>query len=214
MALSMASAFWVATAVAMQPPLSSMSRRAAIAAGLAASLPQGSVRAEDIEREGGALGATCLGFGCNPYKNTDFNGLPSDLAPAGSMPYQDFLAALKANKVELVIFEPPSGDEAYAVIDGLRVRIGEGWPVEVTNSWSSPTWVVRILQNEGVPYKWNFDLKAKPKVRAGSAPEPYVPRYPKGVNGLTGGAIYDAPPKMYGGADSEMERLSGGASDE
>ncbi len=41
------------------------------------------------------------------------------------------------------------------------MRIGEGWPVEISNSWSSPTWVVRILKNEGVPYVWNFDLDKK-----------------------------------------------------
>ena len=50
---------------------------------------------------------------------------------------------------------------AFALIDGKSVRIGEGWPVEISNSWSSPTWVVRILQNEGVPYAFNFDLEKK-----------------------------------------------------
>lgn len=60
-------------------------------------------------------------------------------------------AALKAKKVEGVVFMPPSGDVAFALIDGKSVRIGKGWPVEVSNSWSSPMWVVRILQNEGVP---------------------------------------------------------------
>ena len=53
-----------------------------------------------------------------------------------------------------------AGDEAWALVDGKAVRMGEGWPVEVSNSWSSPSWVVRILENEGVPYTWNFDLKA------------------------------------------------------
>jgi len=113
----------------------------------------------DEPREGGALSATCLGFGCNPYGDIGFNGLSKENAPPGSLPYPDFLKALKAKEVERVIFEPPSGDEAYAVIGGKKVRIGEGWPVELSNSWSSPTWVVRILENERVPYTWNFDLK-------------------------------------------------------
>ena len=56
---------------------------------------------------------------------------------------------------------PPSGDEAYALIGGKSVRIGEGWPVEVSNSWSSPTWVVRILENEGIPYAYNYDLGSR-----------------------------------------------------
>ena len=87
--------------------------------------------------------------------------MPKEEAPAGSMPYPDFLKALKDKKVEGVVFQPPAGDVAFALIDGKSVRIGEGWPVEVSNSWSSPTWVVRILQNEGVPYVWNFDLEKK-----------------------------------------------------
>eukprot|EP00964_Phaeocystis_antarctica_P042218 scaffold24179_cov90-Phaeocystis_antarctica.AAC.3 len=124
-----------------------------------------------------------MGFGCNPYSNTDFNGLTKEDAPTGSLPYPDFLKALKEKKVEGVVFQPPSGDVAFALIDGKsvrityrlrqpkpkpepkpkpnQVRIGEGWPVEISNSWSSPTWVVRILKNEGVPYVWNFDLDKK-----------------------------------------------------
>ena len=58
-------------------------------------------------------------------------------------------------------FSRPMGGEAYAMTDNKSMRIGEGWPVEVSNSWSSPTWVVRILENEGIPYAWNFNLKAK-----------------------------------------------------
>ena len=76
----------------------------------------------------------------------------------------------KAKLVERVEFEPPSGDVAYAYmrIDGddkpaTKVRMGVGWPVAVGNSWSDPIWVVRILENEGVPYKFNFDLAKKEK---------------------------------------------------
>ena len=91
-------------------------------------------------REGGALAATCLGFGCNPYGDLGFNGLPAEQATPGSMPYPEFLKAIKAKKVEGVVFQPPNGDVAYALIDGKSVRMGEGWPVEIANSWSSPTW--------------------------------------------------------------------------
>lgn len=128
--------------------------------------------AECYGAEGGALAATCLGFGCNPYGDIGFNGLSKEAAPPGSMPYSEFLAALKAKKVERVIFEPPAGDEAYAVIDGNKIRVGEGWPIEMPNSWSSPSWVVRILENEKVPYTWNFDLRAG----IAAKPSPSVPR--------------------------------------
>merc|ERR1712194_73367 len=134
---------------------------------------------------GGAFGATCAGFGCNNYNGVDFNGLPKSAAPAGSMPYTEFLAALKAKKIEGVVFQPPAGDVAFALVDGKSVRIGEGWPVEVSNSWSSPQWVVRILQNEGVPYAWNFDLQAKSSykdkpsylgdTKAKTLYQPYIP---------------------------------------
>ena len=76
-----------------------------------------------LPREGGALAATCMGFGCNSYSNTDFNGLPKEDAPVGSLPYPDFLKALKEKKVEGVVFQPPSGDVAFALIDGKSVRI-------------------------------------------------------------------------------------------
>jgi len=133
------------------------------------------------------------------------------------MPYADFLAAVKAKKVEGVVFEPPSGDIAYALIDGKSVRIGEGWPVEIANSWSSPTWVVRILENEGVPYAWNFNLKAKGSYKTKIA-ERSAARYEPYANGRAGtavnalstsnyktGAALTAQPKMYGGAETAMD---------
>lgn len=152
------------------------------------------------------------------------------------MPYPEFLKAVKAKKVDGVVFQPPSGDVAYALIEGTSVRMGEGWPVEVSNSWSSPTWVVRILENEGIPYTWNFDLKAgtasaarkmtraeermladRAKKAAGDTPSKYDPN----AGGSSGTAIsalsntnaktgqaFTAQPKMYGGADSALDESS------
>ena len=64
------------------------------------------------------------------------------------------------------------------------MRIGEGWPIEISNSWSSPTWVVRILKNEGVPYVWCALAKVRVGVRGrvrvlkneGTCPLPGAPR--------------------------------------
>jgi hypothetical protein len=143
-----------------------------------------------------------MGFGCNDYGRPDFNGMPAEYAPAGSLPYPDFLQALRDKRVEGVVFEPPSGDVAYALIDNKPVRIGEGWPVEVSNSWSSPTWVVRILDNEGVPYKFNYNLKMRPKARTAPPPR-YDPAesdaYKPGANWMSAPPVGPAP-KMYGGA--------------
>lgn len=191
---------------ALQQP-AAWSRRACVFAAPAALIAPLAARA--TENGAGALGATCLGFGCNSYGGLDYNGLPASDAPAGSLPYPEFLKALKDKKVEGVVFQPPAGDEAYAIIDGKSVRIGEGWPVEISNSWSSPQWVVRILQNEGVPYAWNFDLKVKPKARTSGSYEPYVPTYSKGITNLDTtnyktGEAFKGQPVMYGGADAVM----------
>jgi hypothetical protein len=192
-------------------------RRAALVALVPALLASTTTRpavAADQLSLGGALGATCLGFGCNPYQQPDFNGLDAASAPASSMPYAEFLDAVKAKKVEGVVFYPPAGDEAYALLkDGRSVRVGEGWPIEVSNSWSSPTWVMRILQNEGVPYTWKFDLKAKNsyKTRMAQGPQQYVPA-PTQVQGAP--TWVDTPPtvgpapKMYEGAEQTRARLS------
>lgn len=197
-----------ASTAALTSPGQLASRRAAVFGGLASMLtpPLAAVANDPIGvtgREGGALAATCLGFGCNPYGNPGFNGMAKEAAPPGSIPYSDFLAAVKDKKVEGVVFEPPSGDVAYAIIDGKSVRIGEGWPIEVSNSWSSPTWVVRILENENVPYAWNFNLKAKNKVRTSGKYEPYTPTYPRGIN-VAGPVEYVPQPKMYGGAEAAI----------
>ena len=115
----------IASALQLPTEAQTQSRRSVlslVAASLAAPL---AAHADSgvLPREGGALAATCMGFGCNPYSNTDFNGLTKEDAPTGSLPYPDFLKALKEKKVEGVVFQPPSGDVAFALIDGKSVRI-------------------------------------------------------------------------------------------
>tara|TARA_B100000795_G_scaffold201931_1_gene155735 strand:+ start:607 stop:1008 length:402 start_codon:yes stop_codon:yes gene_type:complete len=115
----------IASALRLPTEAQTQSRRSVlslVAASLAAPL---AAHADSgvLPREGGALAATCMGFGCNPYSNTDFNGLTKEDAPTGSLPYPDFLKALKEKKVEGVVFQPPSGDVAFALIDGKSVRI-------------------------------------------------------------------------------------------
>lgn len=80
-------------------------------------------------------------------------------AVAATITYADFLEAAKNKKIKGVVFMPPSGDVAYALIGEGKFRVGEGWPIEVSNSWSSPTYVARILQNLDVPYVYAFDLQ-------------------------------------------------------
>lgn len=101
-------------------------RRAAIMGAFATATAPLAVHAETQLEAGGALGSTCLGFGCNPYGRPDFNGMPAAESPKNALPYPDFLKALQEKKVEGVVFQPPFGNEAYALIDGKSIRIGEG----------------------------------------------------------------------------------------
>ena len=78
-----------------------------------------------------------------------------------SITYSDFLDAVSARKIEGVVFQPPSGDVAFALINGKSVRIGKGWPLEVSTSDVSPRYVQDLLTKADIPYAWNFNLKAK-----------------------------------------------------
>lgn len=40
--------------------------------------------------------------------------------------------------------------------DGHRIRIGEGFPIEIGNEASSPLQVVRLLQKKEVSYKFHL----------------------------------------------------------
>ena len=94
-------------------------------------------------------------------------GMLKEEAPANSLPFAELLKQVKAKQVEGVIFFPPFGDEAYALIDGKTVRIGQGWPIEDNRSAQTPRIVIPILETEGVDYAWKFDLsKKKPKYAA------------------------------------------------
>ena len=101
--------------------------------------------------------SACMGFGCSDAKGLSYGGAE---APEGieSLPYSSFLKMVESKEVASVEFIPPSGDVAYAILkeDNKRIRIGEGMPEEKGNGWSSPMYVMRILDNKGVPYKFAF----------------------------------------------------------
>lgn len=90
------------------------------------------------------------------YKGGDFNGLPADaVGDEPSVSYRDFNEKLKAGNVKGVEFYAPDGDVAYATFkDDRRVRIGEGYPVERHDGYSSPMFCVRAVKNAGVPYRF------------------------------------------------------------
>ena len=80
-----------------------------------------------------------------------------------SITYADFNEKLKSGQVAFVEFLAPDGDVAYATIKtqgegggsgSSKLRIGEGYPIEQHDGYSSPMFCVRAVKNAGVPYKF------------------------------------------------------------
>jgi hypothetical protein len=102
------------------------------------------------------------------YRGSDFNGLTSsDVGDEPSVSYAEFNQRLAAGEVEYVEFLAPDGDKAYVTFkakDGYGnnmvrqvrtpIRIGEGYPIEKHDGYSSPLFCVRAVKNAGVPYKF------------------------------------------------------------
>lgn len=89
------------------------------------------------------------------YRGNDFGGLKSSDLDEPSVPYQEFVDRLKKGEVEFVEFMAPNGDMAYVTFKGATpIRIGEGYPIERADGWSSPAFAVRTVKNAGVPYKF------------------------------------------------------------
>lgn len=104
------------------------------------------------------------------YKGGDFNGLTASELGEPSVTYADFNEKLKAGEVEFVEFMAPDGDAAYVTFKAKEgeakqspIRIGEGYPIEQHDGYSSPMFCVRTVKNAGVPYKFTVPALAKYK---------------------------------------------------
>lgn len=102
------------------------------------------------------------------YRGGDFGGLDGTLLNEPSVSYAEFNQRLQAGDVAFVEFMAPDGDAAYVTFkakDGevkpLPIRIGEGYPVEQHDGYSSPMFCVRAVKNAGVPYKFTVPALAK-----------------------------------------------------
>lgn len=86
----------------------------------------------------------------------DYPGAPAP-TDEESITFKTFLDSLDKGVVAKVDFLS-GGDKAYAFLkpagggsgEPTRIRIGEGYPDEQTNGWSSPLWVVRALNDRNV----------------------------------------------------------------
>mmetsp|Transcript_19446 Transcript_19446/g.29232 ORF Transcript_19446/g.29232 Transcript_19446/m.29232 type:complete len:171 (-) Transcript_19446:1144-1656(-) len=94
------------------------------------------------------------------YRGNKFNGLDASDLDEPSISFIEFGERLKKGQVAFVKFYAPDGDKAYATFkteDGKSetpIRIGEGFPIEQHDGYSSPAFVVRALQNFNVPYEF------------------------------------------------------------
>lgn len=102
------------------------------------------------------------------YRGGDFGGLQASSLNEPSVSYAEFNQRLKAGEVEFVEFIAPDGDAAYVTFkakDGQAkaapIRIGEGYPIEQHDGYSSPMFCVRAVKNAGVPYKFTVPALAK-----------------------------------------------------
>mmetsp|Transcript_6734 Transcript_6734/g.19470 ORF Transcript_6734/g.19470 Transcript_6734/m.19470 type:complete len:130 (+) Transcript_6734:3089-3478(+) len=91
------------------------------------------------------------------YRGGEFGGLDASTLDEPSVPYQEFNDKLKAGEVAFVEFLAPDGDVAYVTFkedQEKKIRIGEGYPIEQHDGYSSPMFCVRSVKNAGVPYKF------------------------------------------------------------
>jgi hypothetical protein len=97
------------------------------------------------------------------YRGGDFGGLDANSIDEPNVSYAEFNQRLSAGEVEFVEFLAPDGDKAYVTFKGKadKLRIGEGYPIEKHDGYSSPMFCVRAVKNAGVPYKFVVPWLAK-----------------------------------------------------
>lgn len=84
----------------------------------------------------------------------DYPGAPAP-TDEESITFKSFLDSLDKGLVAKVDFLA-GGNKAYAFVkpsasgEATRIRVGEGYPDEQGDGWSSPLWVVRALNDRNV----------------------------------------------------------------
>jgi len=154
----------------------------AAAAGASALFPsEAFAEAETMERGGVKLtpfNSLAFNYREGESPTTDVAALEED-----SISYADFLEKLNSDQVEFVKFLAPNGDVAYATFKSTAavaaaegeegsgssavgtsttttttsskpIRIGEGYPIEDPEGWSSPAFVIKAVAKKKVPYKF------------------------------------------------------------
>lgn len=101
------------------------------------------------------------------YRGNANNGLDASTLSEPSIPYMEFLERMDKGEVEFVEFMAPNGDAAYVTFKSKEgegkqkpIRIGDGYPIEDPEGWSSPSFVVKAVQKKGVPFKFTVPALA------------------------------------------------------
>eukprot|EP00557_Chaetoceros_sp_GSL56_P008503 CAMPEP_0176488930 /NCGR_PEP_ID=MMETSP0200_2-20121128/6991_1 /TAXON_ID=947934 /ORGANISM="Chaetoceros sp., Strain GSL56" /LENGTH=143 /DNA_ID=CAMNT_0017885985 /DNA_START=189 /DNA_END=617 /DNA_ORIENTATION=+ len=101
---------------------------------------------------------------------TSSSGLDASTLNEPSVPYAEFLERLDRGEVEFVEFMAPNGDAAYVTFKSKEgaekdkpIRIGDGYPIEDPEGWSSPSFVVKAVQKRNVPFKFTVPALASYK---------------------------------------------------
>jgi len=131
-----------------------------------------SSRAVDDDLTRGGVPLTPFNGLAFQYRGNANNGLDASTLNEPSVPYAEFLTRMDKGEVLFVEFMAPSGDAAYVtftdvkgedgqMIKQLPIRIGEGYPIEDPEGWSSPAFVVKSVKKKGVPYKFTVPALAQ-----------------------------------------------------
>ena len=131
------------------------------------SMPQSSLAAQEAEYRQGIEVNAFNGLIFN-YRGGDFAGLDASTLNEPSVPYKTFCERLLKGEVDFVEFMAPDGDAAYVTFKPKEgegkvnpIRIGEGFPIEQHDGYSSPFFVVKTLRKYSVPYKFTVPGLAK-----------------------------------------------------
>lgn len=131
------------------------------------SMPQSAFAAQEAEYRQGIEVNAFNGLIFN-YRGGEFSGLDASTLNEPSVPYATFCERLSKGEVERVEFMAPDGDAAYVTFKpkegeatATPIRIGEGFPIEQHDGYSSPMFVVKTLKKYEVPYKFTVPGLAK-----------------------------------------------------
>jgi len=142
-----------------------------IVSGIVSPFPANAEQAKETRQGNEVTAFNGLAFN---YKGGDFGGLDASSLDEPTVSYKEFNERMQAGEVVFVEFMAPDGDIAYATFkdatkggeatitgSNKKIRIGEGYPIEQHDGYSSPMFCIRAVKNAGVPYK--FTVKGMEK---------------------------------------------------